>query len=167
MRRRTVAKRVTKDQIARRVQDELRLRFGRMRAIPGWKLGELVGLGTGDRAVSRIRVAVRMLRREENVIVASVTPDDSGAQAGYFYAKTADEYRRYMGPLRHRALDILETVKAMDAAAERQWGAQSRLDQVGVGQLEMGLEDPDQDLANVGGPLWYEVGEIAFNHPST
>ena len=167
MRRRTVAKRVTKKQVAQRVQDELQLRFGRMRAIPGWKLGEVVGLGTGERAVSRIRVAVRLLRREGKLIVASVTPDDSGAQSGYFYAKTADEYRRYMGPFRHRALDILETLKPMDAAAEKQWGARSRLDQVGVGQLEMGLEDPDMDLANVGGPLWYEVGEIAFNHPRT
>ena len=62
-----------------------------------------------------------------------------------------------MGPFRHRALDILETLKPMDAAAELLWGAQARLDQVGMGQTEMELGDPDDDRANVGGPLWWEV----------
>ena len=157
-----MAKRISNKQVATQVQEALRLRFGRAKALPGWKLGEQLGLGAGERAVSRIRSAVRILRREGNVIVAAVTPDQGGEQAGYFYAKTAAEYHRYMGPFRHRAMDILETLKAMDAAAEKLWGAQSRLDQVGMGQGEMVLGDPVQDHANVGGPLWYEVGEEAL-----
>lgn len=100
---------------------------------------------------------MRTLRRDGNVIVAAVTPDDVGNEPGYFYARTAAEYQRYMGPFRHRAMDILETLKAMDAAAERLWGAQARLDQVGTGQLEMAMGDPEDDRASVGGPLWWQV----------
>jgi len=147
-----------------RVKEALRFHWGRHRAIPGWKLGEQIGLGSGERAVSRVRSAVRSLKREGNVIVAAVTEDDGGGP-GYFYANNADEYHRYMGPFRHRALDILETLRLMDAAAELLWGAQARLDQVGMGQTEMQLGDADDDRANVGGPLWYEVGAAAFKPP--
>lgn len=163
VRRGRLAKSLTTEQVARRVQEALHMHFGRARALPGWKLGELLGLGTGEHAVSRVRSAVRLLRREGNVIVAAVTPDDGGNAPGYFYAKSAAEYHRYMGPFRHRAMDILETLKPMDAAAERLWGAQSRLDQVGTGQLEMLLGDPEDELADAGGPRWYEVGENAWS----
>ena len=135
----------------------MQMRFGRGRAVPAWKLGQQIGLGSGDHAVSRIRSVIRTLRRQGKVIVAAVTADDVGNEPGYFYARTAAEYQRYMGPFRHRAMDILETLKAMDAAAELLWGAQARLDQVGTGQLEMALGDDQDDRAKVGGPLWWQV----------
>ena len=150
-------KRKTTEDLERRVAKAVELRFGRSRAIPAWKLGEQIGLGTGDHAVSRIRSVIRTLRREGKVIVAAVTTDDVGNQPGYFFARTAAEYQQYMGPFRHRAIDILATLKAMDAAAEKLWGAQARLDQMGSGQAAMDLGEPDDDRAKVGGPLWWEV----------
>lgn len=152
-----MSKAMSGEEVQAAVVRALLFRFGRAKALPGYQIAENIGLGTSEKGVATVRKAVRGLRRKGRLIVAAVTQDDQGNEPGYFFAASADEYRRYMGPFRHRAMDILATIRPMEEAAAVMWGHKGRLDQVGVGQLEMQLGDPDAELANAGGPRWWEV----------
>lgn len=79
-----------------------------------------------DRAV---REAIRQLRRDGHLILSSV-----GSHPGYYMAANVEEWRAFCDSnLRPRAFDILETVKAMTAAAGRTFGAP------GVTQMKLEL----------------------------
>ena len=89
-----------------------------------------------DRKDDRIiRETIRQLRREGHLILSSITPP-----YGYFIAATEDEWFEFRDRnLRPRALDILETARAMGEAAERRYGSTAGIDLLQPQQLDLGL----------------------------
>ena len=152
-----MSKAMSSAEVQEAVVRALLFKFGRAKALPGYQIAASIGLGQSEKSVAIVRKAVRALRRKGRLIVAAVTKDEQGNEPGYFFAASADEYRRYMGPFRNRALDILATIKPMEERAALTWGHKARLDQIGVGQLEMQFEHPHAEVGNAGGPLWWEV----------
>jgi hypothetical protein len=79
---------------------------------------------TGRYADRPIREAIRALRKEGFLILSSVR-----SPAGYFLAANAGEWEQFRDSnLRPRALDILETSRAMGQAAQVRWGGQLALE---------------------------------------
>jgi len=92
----------------------------------------------GKYADRPVREAIRQLRQDGRLILSSV-----GQQPGYFLAATAEEWEEFRdGNLRPRALDILETAKAMGQAAAARWGGVLDLgDGERVAVMQMGLPE--------------------------
>jgi len=93
-------------------------------------------LGRQGRYADRpIREAIRSLRKDGHLIMSSVQAP------AYFLAQDAEEWERFRDSnLRPRALDILETARAMGQAAQVRWGGQ------------LALELPDLEPAPFGLP---------------
>lgn len=86
---------------------------GRQRAIKAKELA--AKLGETERLV---RATISGLRKQGHLILSAVQEP-----YGYFTAETYDEWREFRnGNLRPRALDILETDRAMNEAARQRWG---------------------------------------------
>ena len=99
------------------VLDLLSQHVGAGMAIQARAIAGACGL-RGRYADRPVREAVRQLRQEGHLILSSV-----GREPGYFLAATAEEWEQFRdGNLRPRALDILETAKAMGQAAADRWG---------------------------------------------
>ena len=87
------------------------------------EIAEMVGL-KGKYRDRRVREAIKLLRRDGCLILSSV-----GKTPGYFLAANEVEWKEFRdGNLRPRALDILETSRAMTQAAQREFGGQAGLD---------------------------------------
>ena len=90
----------------------------------------------GKYADRPVREAIRQLRQQGHLILSSV-----GREPGYFLAASRQEWEEFRdGNLRPRALDILETAKAMGQAAASRWGGVLDLgdgESVAVMQLRM------------------------------
>jgi len=72
-------------------------------------------LGEPERVV---RATIQALRKDGALILSAISPP-----YGYFVAETAEEWREFRHQnLRARALDILETDKAMAKAARERFG---------------------------------------------
>ena len=109
----------------------LRSRIGARRAIQAREIARRLN-HKSDRAV---REAVRQLRREGHLILSSISPP-----YGYFLAATATEWIEFRDRnLRPRALDILETARAMGEAAQRRYGVTAGIDLLHEQQLDLGL----------------------------
>ena len=81
-------------------------------------LARTLGEGTGKYSDRRVRIAISQLRKAGYLILSSV-----GSKPGYFLAANAEEWRAFRHTnLRARALDILETDRAMAAAARSYFG---------------------------------------------
>lgn len=82
-------------------------------------------LGRVGRYADRpVREAIRGLRQDGHLILSSVR-----SPAGYFLAANAGEWEQFRDRnLRPRALDILETSRAMGQAAQVRWGGQLALE---------------------------------------
>lgn len=86
---------------------------GRSNAIKARVLA--AGVGEDERTV---RAAIQSLRKDGVLILSAISPP-----YGYFVAETAEEWREFRHQnLRARALDILETDKAMAQAARKRFG---------------------------------------------
>ncbi len=67
----------------------------------------------------QMRALINRLRKEGHLICSA-----GGTSGGYYLPASMDEYQEYRDRELHpRALDLLEQEKAMDKAAERQWGS--------------------------------------------
>ena len=79
---------------------------------------------TGRYADRPVREAIRGLRKDGWLILSSVS-----SPAGYFLAETEEEWIAFRDRnLRPRALDILETSRAMGDAAGIRWGEATQLE---------------------------------------
>ena len=79
---------------------------------------------TGRYADRPIREAIRALRQDGWLILSSV-----GNSPGYFLAETEEEWVKFRDRnLRPRALDILQTARAMGDAAGIRWGDATQLE---------------------------------------
>jgi len=86
---------------------------GRHNAIKARNLASVVG--ENERTV---RAAISQARKDGALILSAISPP-----YGYFVAETAEEWREFRHQnLRSRALDILETDKAMAQAARERFG---------------------------------------------
>ena len=100
---------------------------GRRRAVKAMDLALKLG-ESDDRGV---RAAISQMRKEGHLILSAVSEP-----YGYFMAETAQEWREFRKDnLRARAMNILDTDRAMKQAAERRWGE--------VGPLIMLIEQPE------------------------
>lgn len=96
----------------------LSYRRGRARAIGRMGLvAEVQRLGI--RATERqTREAIKGLRRSGHMICAA-----AGEGGGYYLAESLVEYREFrQSELAAKISDLSETMRAMDASAEREWG---------------------------------------------
>lgn len=93
-------------------------RIGRENAIGRKELTELVGRH-GFRAHERqVRETIKALRREGHLICSA-----AGEDGGYYLAKDKREYDEFrQAEFAAKIVDMNETLRAMDAAAERQFG---------------------------------------------
>lgn len=82
-------------------------------------LAQAVGQGFGGKYSDRcVRIAIAQLRRAGHLILSS-----TGSKPGYFLAANEEEWREFRhSNLRARALDILETDRAMAVAARSYFG---------------------------------------------
>ena len=102
--------------------------IGRQRAIKAKDLARKVG--EPERAV---RAAISEMRKDGRLILSAVQ-----RPYGYFMASNHDEWREFRnGNLRPRALDILETDRAMNKAAQERWSDTNREQRDEVVQLTM------------------------------
>jgi predicted transcriptional regulator len=86
-------------------------------AIKAKDIARRLGL-TGKYSDRPVREAVKQLRREGHLVISSVT-----VPYGYFLAATEEEWLEFRDRnLRPRAMDILETSRAMGLAAKGRWG---------------------------------------------
>jgi ribosomal protein L31E len=77
----------------------------------------------GERGDRRVRIAISQLRKRGYLILSSV-----GRTPGYFIASSWEEWKDFRNKnLRPRAMDILETDRAMRAAAMVRFGRQCPL----------------------------------------
>jgi len=82
-----------------------------------------------------IRETIRQLRREGRLSLSSISPP-----YGYFIAASEEEWFEFRDRnLRPRAIDILETARAMGEAAERRYGSTAGIDLLQPQQLDLGL----------------------------
>lgn len=104
------------------VMDLLSRHVGSRKAITAAEMCAALGL-RGKYADRPVRAAIQTLRREGHLIVSSV-----GNTPGYYIAETEDEWLEFRDRnLRPRALDILETSRAMGQAAQQRWGPARQL----------------------------------------
>ena len=109
----------------------LRSRIGARRAIQAREIARRLN-HKSDRAV---REAVRQLRRDGHLILSSISPP-----CGYFFAATETEWIEFRDRnLRPRAIDILQTARAMGEAAEHRYGETAGIDLLQEQQLDLGL----------------------------
>jgi len=100
---------------------------GANRAIKAADIAHSLGR-RGKYADRPIREAIKTLRRDGYLILSSIREP-----YGYFLAATESEWQDFRDTnLRPRALDILETAKAMSHAAQRQWGATAAIIQLNL-----------------------------------
>lgn len=119
------------DRLKELVLHLLQRHVGADRAVKALDIAQTLGLST-DRTV---REAIRQLRREGHLILSSVNPP-----YGYFLAANREEWCEFRDRnLRPRAMDILETARAMGEAAQRRYGSTAALDLEQVQQLDLGL----------------------------
>jgi hypothetical protein len=98
------------------------IHIGANNPIKADEIAGMVGL-KGKYRDRRVREAIKMLRRDGCLILSSV-----GKNPGYFLAANEVEWKEFRdGNLRPRALDILETSRAMTRAAQREFGGQAGL----------------------------------------
>ena len=91
---------------------------GASNAIRARVLTERLGEGVGKYSDRRVRIAIAQLRKAGHLILSSV-----GSRPGYFLAANEQEWRAFRhANFRARALDILETDKAMALAARGYFG---------------------------------------------
>lgn len=119
------------DKLKELVLHLLQRHVGADRAVKAPDIAATLGQST-DRAV---REAIRQLRRDGHLILSSISPP-----YGYFLAASREEWCEFRDRnLRPRAMDILETAKAMAEAAQRRYGSTAALDLEKVEQLGLGL----------------------------
>lgn len=93
-------------------------RIGRDRAVGRKELTALVGRLGFHAHERQVRETIKQLRRDGHLICSA-----AGEDGGYYMAKDRQEYNEFrQAEFAAKIVDMNETLRAMDAAAERQFG---------------------------------------------